>query len=437
MARKLRARQQRARQESAGGASDRATALAQLGKRGPPRRIEQRLSVMPSRREPLTSLPRTAYLASSVPIRRKQNIAAYIGFSLCVVVPVVVASIYFGLFASSQYVAEFRFSVQDMSPSTMTMPTSVPSVLGAPTGSSANNNYLVTDFLGSREAVDELQKRISVIDLYSKPAVDWWARFNRTNAIESFVPYWQSMMAANYDQVTGLATATVRAFSAEDAFLIANNMVKLSEELVNQIANRSQRDAVRFAESEVEKAQERLKVNRVKLMEYRNRVGVIDPNASVGLSNSTLIQTLRANLAQLETQFATFTSQNLTPNAPAIVSLRNQIKSTKEQLAATEADVGRGINGAALSKVIGEYEQINADVQFSQAMVTSTMQALDQARAQAAAQHLYITPYVRPSMPQTAIYPKRFWSVVTVAILSFAFWMICLLVLRSIRERFA
>jgi capsular polysaccharide transport system permease protein len=245
------------------------------------------------------------------------------------------------------------------------------------------------------------------------------------------------MVTAHYDPVTGIATAAVRAFSPQDALLIANSLVTLSEELVNQIANRSQRGNVRFAEAEVERAQGRLKNVQARMTEYRNRVGVINPTASVVASNSTLVQTMQGNLAQLQTQLETLKRQNLAPNAPAIVTLNNQIKSVKEQLQITEAAVGTSRDGTSLSSVMGEYEQLDLERQFAQAMVTSSMQALDQARANATAQHLYITPYVRPSQPRSSTYPKRFLSTAGVGALAFVFWLIGVLIVRSIRERFA
>jgi capsular polysaccharide transport system permease protein len=244
------------------------------------------------------------------------------------------------------------------------------------------------------------------------------------------------MVTSHYDQVTGIAVAQVKAFRPEDALLIANTLVKLSEELVNKIANRTQNDAVHFAQREVDRAEERLKVIRAKITEYRNKVGVIDPATSVVASNSSLTQGLKATLAQLETQMQTLRLQNLQPNAPAMITLQNQVNSTKAQLAAIEGSVSSNAkDGAPLSKVIAEFEQLDLERQFAQNMVTSTMGALDQARANAAAQHLYITPYVRPSLPEMSLYPRRILAIATVAALALIVWLIGLLIGRSMLER--
>jgi capsular polysaccharide transport system permease protein len=432
-----------------------------------PRRIEQRLTVVPAESQGTGAAPpATAFqlgAASAIPVppiaprqpeedaplprvqallpplpeavtSRASSLA--VSFALCVVLPVILATLYFSFIASPQYVAEFRFTVKDTTTSAASSQTgSLLSMIGV-SGGSSTENYLVADFLTSREAAEALEKRINVKELFAKPGIDWWSRFESSRPMEEFVPYWQKMVKSSYDQITGIAVATVRAFSPEDALLIAGSLVTLSEELVNQISNRSRSDAVKFAQQEVIRAEERLRAIRAKLSDYRSRVGVIDPATSVVASNSTLIQTLRSNLAALETQLATLKLQNMSASAPVVVGLQNQIRSTKEQIQAVEQTVGKSVDGRALSAVIGEYEQLDMERQFAQTMLASAATALDQARASANAQHLYITPYVRPSLPQSATYPRVFLSVLTVAAFAFGFWIAGLMIVRSIRERF-
>jgi capsular polysaccharide transport system permease protein len=380
-----------------------------------------------------------ARFISAFPQRtRKQPIAKLFWFAICVLLPMAGAWNYYSRVASKQYASEFRFTVKDASAqaTAASATNGLLAILGT-AGTTSNNNYVVVDYLTSREVVDALEKRIGITHLYAKPEIDWWSRYDDTKPIESFVRYWHSIVTTNFDQVTGIATAEVRAFSPQDALLIANEMVKLSEELVNNVFNRSQLDAVRFSQAEVDKAEQRLKVVRERLTVYRNAAGVIDPNTSVVASSSNLIQSLQATLAQQEAQLATMLRQRLLPNAPTVIVLKNQIQSTKEQLAAVERSIGKKADGTPLSKVMSEYEQLDLERQFSQTMLTSALQALDQARANAAAQHLYITPYVRPSLPMTSTYPDRFFSVLKVGALAFVFWLIALLTVRSISERYA
>jgi capsular polysaccharide transport system permease protein len=410
---------------------DRAALISSSG------RIEQRLTVTRLREVPANrETPEGAVALQRGRLKARRHYGEKIWFGLSVVLPVAIATLYYALIASNQYVAEFRFAVKDASmPASMSATNTLMSMIGGGTANSADN-YLVADYLISRQAAEEVQHRINVTQLYARPEADWWARFDPSDPMEKFVTYWQGMVTSHFDQVTGIAVAQVKAFRPDDALLIANTLVTLSEELVNRLASRTQNDAVRFAQKEVERAEDRLRAIRGKITDYRNQVGVIDPASSVVASNSSLTQGLKATLAQLETQMQTLRLQNLQPNAPAMVTLQNQVNSTKAQLAALEGSVsGKAKDGAPLSKVIAEFEQLDLERQFAQNMVTSTMAALDQARASAAAQHLYITPYVRPSLPEMSLYPRRILAITTVASLALIVWLIGLLIGRSMLER--
>ena len=242
-------------------------------------RIEQRLTVIPLRQVPKSDDTLEGQVLQSrgaIEVTRKYG--ERIWFIVSVVLPVVVAAIYYAFFASSQYVAEFRFAVKDASSQNAgAAASSFLAMIGGNGGSLSYDNYLVTDYLTSRQAAEELQSRINVTQLYSRADADWWVRFDPSQPMEKFVNYWQNMVDCTLRPSDGIAIAKVRAFTPEDALLVASSLVTLSEELVNRIANRTQNDAVRFAQKEVERAEERLRSIRAKLTEYRNRVGVIDP----------------------------------------------------------------------------------------------------------------------------------------------------------------
>lgn len=367
-------------------------------------------------------------------------------FVYLVVLPTMFAAYYFAVIASNQYVAEFRFAVKNVSVTTTTGSVSAGSATSSPSnllgllggGASPNSidNYIVTDYLVSGQAVKDLQERIKLIDLYSRPSIDWWARFNGSRPVEWFLSYWRWTATAQYDPVTGIASVQVRAFSPEDAKLVADTMLKLSEELINRIAVRMQQDTVRFAQNEVRRGEDRVKAVRAKLTELRNKTGVIDPSGSLVASNSQLVQTLRANLAQLETQLVAMKAERLDATAPAVRRVNAQIKATNDQIAAVERNVSQKLKGSSLSDTVAQYEQLDQERQFAQTMLTGAQQTLDQARAVAAAQLLYVEPYVRPSLPESALYPRRLASVVLTAFFAFVVWTIVLLGARSMREHY-
>jgi capsular polysaccharide transport system permease protein len=372
--------------------------------------------------------------------RRKRSYGVIVSFLLFVALPIVAASVYYIFYASNQYVAEFRFAVRESStPGPVTSATAaVGALVGATASSAVVENYMVTDYLTSRQIVDELQARVGVKALYARPFIDWWSRFDGSKPMEKFVSYWQKMVRADYDQITGVAVARVRAFTPDDAYLIATTMVSLAEKLVNDVAMRPRRDALRFAEEEVKRSENRLKDIRAQMTEYRDKEAVIEPNSSVVTSNTMLAQNLRATLIQYQTELGALSRQNLRPNAPTILALKSRIYAARQQLAEVESQVANSRGGnRSLSRVVGQYEQLDLDRQTAQTILTGSIQSLEQARANAMVQPLYITPFVRPARPESSTYPNRLMAILTVGLACFFLWTIGLLVVRAIGEHLA
>lgn len=409
------------------------TALAET----PPKTAD--LQEAPHKRAALQQTPIIEFFPALPLRRRRRSYAGLISFLICVVLPIICASIYYIAYATNQYVSEFRFAIRDSKNTGTASPAAtLPNIGGMGLAATPNpqENFIVVDFLKSRQAVEELEAAIGIRRLYSRPEVDWWARFDASLPMEEFVKYWQRMVSSSYDQVTGIAAAEVRAFTPEDAYLIATTLVRLSEELINKIANRPQRDAVRFAEEDVKRAETRLTSVRSELTRFRNSEQLIDPQTNVVNSNVILAQSLRATLSQLQTEYSSLEKErSLSRNAPAIVSLEGRIAATRQQLAAIEGQIANVRDGASpLSKVVAEFERLDLERQFSQNMVLSTLQKLDEARASLLAQHVYVTAYISPALPQSSTYPNRIVSIVVTGLACFLFWIVSLLIVRSVRE---
>lgn len=368
--------------------------------------------------------------------QRRRPLGGILSFLLCVVVPTIVGAVYYIGYATDQYVVEFNFAVRDTSTATSTSAAAASLTAMVGTSSSANptENYMVTEYMVSRQAVEDLQSKINIRQRYALPFIDFWSRLDASEPMERFAKYWKTMTTAEFDIITGTAVAQVKAFTADDAYLIAKTLLSLSEELINEVAQRPQRDAVRYAEAEVKRAEDRLKDIRAALSTYREKEGVIEPTTGVVLGNATLVSTLRATLSQLQTDMSALQKNRISANSPQMQNLQIRIKATQEQIKEVEGQISSAGQGTAIAQVVARYEQLDLERQFAQNMLTSTMQSLEQARSNAMTKRIYITPYVMPAMPQTSLYPRRFVAILTVAGACLLLWTIALLLARSIRE---
>ena len=378
-------------------------------------------------------------LAFEVPRRRKRrSVGGYLSFVLCVLLPTVVAGAYYFAIASDQYVVQFRFAVRDTSTSVSTSAATaeLTAMVGLSTSSNPSENYMVTEFMTSRQAVEELQASINIRELYSRPFIDFASRLDASVPIETLARYWKRMVSAAYDQVTGIAVAEVHAFTAEDALLISQSLLSLGEKLINEVAQRPQREALRYAEIEVKRAEDRLRAVRAELSDYREKTGLIEPSGSVVSANAAVASTVRSAIAQIQTDISTLKNQGVRPMAPPMQALQMRLKATEEQLKAVENQVSlpKQTGDTSISQAVARYEQLDLERQFAQNLLTSTMQSLEQARSNAATKRIYVVAFVQPSLPQASTYPRRMVATLTVAIACLIFWTVGLLVSRSIRE---
>ena len=417
--------------------------------RPPPARDEDAIASASQRRASEINAPPTGIDDLPFPKVRSRSLTGLI-FVLCVVLPTAAVAIYLFAFASNQYLAEFRFSVTETAPnfvagptgstqaigSTSSQATSASALLGGFSFSSGSpQNFVVVDYLRSRQALDELQKRINVREMYENPDIDWWQRFSKGESMERFADYFGKQIYAAYDPVTGLAIAQVKAFSAADALRVSETMVKMAEELLNSIALRPQLDAVRFAESEVTRAQERLKDVQDRLLAFRSSETLIDPSTGAVQPNVTLAQQLRATLIQYQTDLAILQDQKVDAKSTLLRGLVAKINATKEQLAKVDREVSMdSASHKALADVMGRFEKLDLDRQYAQASLLAARQAYDQARAISAAQYLYLTPYSRPVLPQSSTYPRRWlWTALSGAGF-LGVWLLGLILYRSIED---
>jgi capsular polysaccharide transport system permease protein len=360
-------------------------------------------------------------------------------FVLAVVIPSLTGVLYYGVFASRQYVSEFRFSVRSATTSASVTPgaTSVVTSLinGSGGGMDLVDNYTVTDYIVSPQALSDVSQTLDLRAMYGTGEADWWARFNPHRSQEKFLSYWQDMVYSTYDPATGLAIVQVRAFNAADAFAISSKLMELSEKLINDISLRARTDSVRFARDEVTRVEQQVADARAHLAKLRNNNAVIDPMGGVVASNNQQEATLRATITQIETQISALNEQLHNPDAPAIRVLNSQLAATRKQLAAVKSAAYQSFQGdPMLSRTVGDFEAVNVELTTDEQILAGVLANLQTAYATANAQQLYLQPYQKPTRPSSGTYPARIESILIVIGCSLLLWGTGLLVFNAINE---
>ncbi len=95
------------------------------------------------------------------------------------------------------------------------------------------------------------------------------------------------MVVTYIESASGIVTVRVRAFRRDDALNVANAVLRVSEQLVNQMTLRARTESMRHAEEEVRRADTLMGSALRDLARYRDDEGLIDP-VKTGGTNRTI-----------------------------------------------------------------------------------------------------------------------------------------------------
>jgi capsular polysaccharide transport system permease protein len=352
---------------------------------------------------------------------RIMHLAFVMSFFLAVVVPGIAITLYYQFIASDQYVSEAKFSL-----TTGELPQidSFGALTGLEAISVVQDTQIVTNYIASRAAVEALQSKFDLRGMYTSPNIDLWSRFAANKPIEKFVRYWEGMVDASISMPGGIVVLKVRAFSAADAFRIANAIIGASEGLVNDMNARMNKDAIASAEQELQRASARLTKARLAMEQARNEGGLLDAGKA-GDALQTLITNTRVSLLGMQRDYAT-NVKLVSANAPQMRVLKDRIDTTNKQVAELEAKLTSDRPGQTgldtISSSMRKFSELDLERQIAERIYAGSAAALEVARIASEQKHIYLNSFVRPSLPEEAQYPRRFVYPILATLILFVGW---------------
>ncbi|HEX3920397.1 MAG TPA: chain-length determining protein [Caulobacteraceae bacterium] len=354
-------------------------------------------------------------------------------FLLMVVIPSALATVYFLLVAAPLYVSEARFVVRARAESAGPggLGLALASV-GVDVGEGQTDAFEVHEYMTSRDAVADLEKRVSLRALLGRPEGDFLARFPRpfeNTSFEQLYKEYQRFVTVGYNPTTGISTLRVEAFRPGDAEAISAALLDGGEALVNRLNDRAAQDSIAEAQREVVEAQARSVQAQAALTDFRNREQLIDPTRSAG-AGLELVSQLEGQLATLKAERAGQAA--LTPQSAELPVLDRRIAAYEAQVAAEQAKMAG--QTSSLAPKIGEYERLSLERDFADKTVATADAALEEARVDARQKQLYLERVVYPNTPDRAERPQRLLSILMVVVTCFIAFAMVVLVLVGLRE---
>ena len=358
-------------------------------------------------------------------------------FFILVILPTVLALIYFSIIKSSEYVAEARVVIrapseqkQSLLPSSLNLLSKIGG--GGSDKSSIQDSYILVSYVKSRTIVEDIGGKNFMEKIFGGSSIDYTSRLPNDASIEDLWTYWKSQVSATVDTQSSIITLTARAYTSQESLELIQKIMKLSEGMVNTLSERSRGDALARAEREVQLARGKLAAARKDLLEYRNRSALINPVDKAKLIGD-LIGKLTIKRFEIENALTSL-SGALSPNSPSqrlqtsqLAAIDKQITDLKEQLTGDRTN-------PRVSAEIGEYEQLKLTELFSERLYDIARTTYEKARQDISKQQLYLETIVRPNLPEYALYPKTGVDTALFFAIATIFWGIGSLIVASVKD---
>lgn len=318
-------------------------------------------------------------------------------------VPVFGASVYYGVVAADQYVTEARFAVRSGSDVSVTGLSALSSFID--TGQ-ARDGLIIADYVKSSSMVEALGGQYHLRNIFSKPKYDFIARFAPTDSDDELIKYWGKQLDVSVDRNSGLVTVKLRAFTPQESLALANSVIMQAEKMVNQLTRKSEMDALLRTEKELRLKREKLQRVVSELRDARNRAGILDVGMTAK-AYSDLLTDLRLELAKQELIIGTTAT-----DAPQMQPLINRANVLRSQIGEYEKAIAGGIDAsrfqrASLVEIATLMQEKEIELSIAKEEYAGAMASYETARLTTERQRSYLLTYVKPSLADEAIYPRR------------------------------
>ncbi|MEO1638510.1 MAG: lipopolysaccharide biosynthesis protein [Pseudomonadota bacterium] len=381
------------------------------------------------------TLSNEAVKEAAPPKRRRAPSKLALSFVLCVVLPFMLAAIYYTTIATDRYAARAGFSIRGID--TNAGIDGIGALTGlASTGSTTSDSYVVLSYLEGRDLLEDIDRQLDLRGHFSAAEIDVLSRLPDDATIEDFVAYWGRRIHTQFDPTSGIIEFEVQSFDAAQAEEIAKTALNLTQTFVNELSANAREDSLQFARREVAFREDRLRAALTQIREFRASEQSVDPAASAALEVE-LIAGLEARLIDLNARIAVL-RQSLDDTAPTLIALQRDAQALTAQIVDRREAIGRDVLDRAgasdVTEQLARYEELEVERHLAQQAYASALASLEQARLDADRQQRYLAIHLQPRLAETALYPRRVRNLFVLGFALVAAWGIGALLTYSVRD---
>ncbi|WP_298017974.1 Wzz/FepE/Etk N-terminal domain-containing protein [uncultured Castellaniella sp.] len=349
-----------------------------------------------------------------------------------VIIPMILAIVYYALLADSRYVSQAQVAVrQTNGESSQALPGLAMMLTGTNPTSREETLYL-REYIRSQDMLDALNAQLDwtahFADRWRDPL--YWLPADATT--EDQLTFYQRLVNAQFDEETGLLMVTVEALDpafAQDSLAF---ILKASEVFVNELSHRMAREQVRFAEDELARAHRDYETERNQILDFQRQNQFLDAGEAAK-KRAAIIGELESRLVTAHAELKALNAR-LAGDAPAVRTKQTEIRALEQQLAVENKRLLSDQGQNNLNVVAAQFRKLEVDGKIAEETYKLSVVALQSARIEASKKIRSLVTVVSPNLPDEALYPRRLYNLFTLLIVLLLVYGITRFIIASIED---
>lgn len=364
-------------------------------------------------------------LRQARPTVRPRNLVV-LSFLAMVLVPLAILAVYLFAFAAERFVSITGMSVRAED---SVAEGELLRGLSAFSGGGQSDSAILHGFLTSADIVARMDRRIGLHDRMVPPEFDP-VYAQKPIDLEDLHRRWQRLVTASHDGRSGIVTLQVTGFSAQDAHRISLAVIEESAAMQARLSELARAESTELAQTELTRAERRLRDARQRLTAFRASARIIDPSASLE-GQLGLMASLQGQMTEAQIALGLLRESSTTSD-PRLIQAERRVEVVAAWLEGERRKFGLG--GEGYANLTEEYEGLRIEVEYARESYLQALAALDTARAHAHKSGRYLAVHIAPVMAETAVLPRKGLVLCLSGLGLVMVWAVCVLAAKGIRD---
>jgi len=320
---------------------------------------------------------------------------------------------YIGFVKTEKYESRTVVTIRDLS-SKQSVASIGSMILGQGDVKRQQDSELLILYIKSREMYERLDREFNLTRYYAGEKIDpiqrlypdaplapW--RLDRENLLKNY----QSDLDTLYDNLSG--TLQIAFYHADPLVTkrIVQRIVEYSGTALNSFDKENAAILVKFLKQQEERYHKRYVESIKKIIQFQNRVGLIDPEINIQAKSELLAQ-LESELIKMEVEYQA-KRVRLTPNSTELKVLKKQLEKIRQKINALKSTLagGGGKKGMKLNQDKFAFELLKSELAFNRELYRQTLIKLEDAKISASQNAKNLIVVVRPTLPEQPMRPDK------------------------------